>query len=94
MKIFDKRFPFADAPETMCFTCCHILNDNEPIAYITHDEDGYWQFLCGRNHTEDEARIVSLVEMLKIDRSVAKLAHLNRGEYAKKHGCTWIVGRK
>ena len=94
MKIFEKRFPFADAPETMCFTCCHVLNDNEPIAYVSHDLDGFWQFLCGKNHIEDEARIVSLAEMLLINKGVAKFADLRLGEYAEKRGCTWIVGRK
>ena len=74
MKLFGKRFPFSDAPNTMCFTCCHVLDEKKPIRYISHDEDGCWQFLCGRSHTEDEARIVSLAEMLEIDRSIAKFA--------------------
>ena len=94
MKLFNKKFPFADDPDTMCFTCCHVLNDKKPIRYISHDTDGVWQFLCGKNHTEDEARIVSLSEMLEIDRSVAKLAHLNLGEYAEKHGGVWIAAEK
>ena len=94
MKLFKRKFPFTDAPNTMCFTCCHVLNDNEPIAYITHDEDGYWQFLCGRNHTEDEAKIVSLAEMLEIDKSVAKFADLKRGEYAKYCNGFWFVQKR
>ena len=91
MKLYSKRFPFADAPETMCFTCCHVLNDKEPVLYISHDEDGFRQFLCGRNHTEDEARIVSLAEMLEIDKSVAKFADLKRGEYAEYCNGSWFV---
>ena len=94
MKLFKRKFPFPDAPNTMCFTCCHILNDNEPIAYITHDEDGYWQFLCGRNHTEDEAKIVSLAEMLEIDKSAAKFADLKRGECAEKRDGSWVLRKK
>ncbi len=83
MKLFERKFPFPDAPNTMCFTCSHVLNDKEPVLYISHDEDGCWQFLCGRNHTEDEARVISLAEMLEIDKSVAKFADLKRGEYAE-----------
>lgn len=75
----------------MCFTCCHVLNDEKPVLYISHDEDGFWQFLCGRNHTEDEARVVSLAEMLEIDRSVAKFADLKRGEYAEYCNGSWFV---
>lgn len=44
------KFPFSDAPNTACFTCCHVLEENKPILYVSHDEDGYWQFLCGGNH--------------------------------------------
>ena len=94
MKLFKRKFPFPESPNTMCFTCCHILNDNEPIAYISHDEDGCWQFLCGRNHTEDEARIVSLSEMLEIDKSVAKFADLKRGEYAEDCNGSWFVQKR
>ena len=94
MKLFKRKFPFSDAPKTMCITCFHILNDNDPIAYISHDEDGCWQFLCGRNHTEDEAKIVSLSEMLEIDKSVVKFADLKRGEYAEKRDGSWVLRKK
>lgn len=43
----DMKFPFSDTPNTACFTCRHVLEENRPIRYVSHDEDGYWQFLCG-----------------------------------------------
>ena len=94
MKLFKRKFPFFDAPNTMCFTCCHVLNENKPILYVSHDKDGCWQFLCGRNHTEDEARIVSLAEMLEIDKSVAKFAGLKRGECAENFNGSWVARKK
>ena len=27
-------------------TICYVLEDNRPILYVFHDEDGDWQFLC------------------------------------------------
>ena len=93
LKLFNKKFPFSAAPDTMCFTCCHVQNDNKPILYISHDEDGYWQFLCGKNHTENEARMVSLAEILEIDKSVAKFADLKLGEYEENCNCSWIIGK-
>ena len=54
------NYPFPDPPDTACFTCRHILNEHKPILYISHDEDGSWQFLCGGIHREEDARIVSL----------------------------------
>ena len=45
------KFPFYDAPNTATITCCHILENGEPILYVSHDEDdGMWQFLCGKAH--------------------------------------------
>ena len=38
----DMKFPFSDEPNTACFTCRHVLEENRPIRYVSHDEDGYW----------------------------------------------------
>lgn len=86
-------FPFSDTPDTACFTCCHVLNGNKPILYVSHDEDGYWQFLCGGRHTQADAKIVSLAEILKIDSSMAALAELNYGEFAEAADAEsdWVV---
>ena len=69
----NKKFPFSDAPNTACFTCCHVLEENKPILYVSHDEDGYWQFLCGGNHKEEDARVVSLASILSIDETMGDL---------------------
>ncbi len=79
----NRKFPFTDSPDTACFTCRHILAGNKPILYVSHDKDGYWQFLCGGNHTEDDARVVSLANILSIDESMEIMAELDYGEYAE-----------
>lgn len=92
----NNEFPFKDSPNTACFTCCHVLNDNKPILRVSHDEDGYWQFLCGENHKEEEARIVSLATILEIDETMGDLAELDYGEYveAENETSNWIVRYK
>lgn len=30
------KFPFYDAPNTATITCCHILENGEPIFYVSH----------------------------------------------------------
>ena len=89
-------FLFADAPDTACFTCCHVLDKNKPILYVSHDEDGYWQFLCGKNHNDEDARIISLAEILNIDETMNDLAELDYGEYAEAENekSDWIVRYK
>ena len=89
----NNKFPFDDAPNMACFTCCHVLNDNKPILHVSHDEDGYWQFLCGGNHKEEDARIVSLEKILELDETMGNLAELDYGEYAEAENETsdWVV---
>lgn len=89
-------FPFTDSPNTATFTCCHVLNKERPILYVAHDEDGYWQFLCGAEHSEEEARIVSLLEILQLDPGVSDLAQMERGCYAESNdeNSPWVVRRR
>lgn len=89
----DMKFPFSDEPNTACFTCRHVLEENRPIRYVSHDEDGYWQFLCGENHTEEDARVVSLVSVWEMDESVGELAGLDYGESAEAVDPTdgWVI---
>ncbi len=30
------KFPFVELPNTAVITCCHILEDNMPILYVSH----------------------------------------------------------
>lgn len=89
-------FPFADAPDTAVFTCCHVLSGAESVRYASHDEeDGAWQFLCGGRHAETDARIVSLQYMLDIEPALASLAGMPEGAYAtrKDAAAPWAVHR-
>lgn len=90
------EFTFADAPNTACFTCCHVLEENKHILNVSHDEDGYWQFLCGGSHKEKDARVVSLESILSIDETMSDLAELDYGEYAEAESATsdWNVRYK
>ena len=42
MQLF-RKFPFKDKPNIACITCSHILDENKPILYVSHDyDDGCW----------------------------------------------------
>lgn len=90
------EFPFSDRPDTACFTCFHVIEQNKPILYVSHDEDGYWQFLCGCKHTLKEARIVSLAEIVSKDERVSDLAGLGYGHFAESEDIQsdWVVRKK
>lgn len=90
-------FPFEDTPNTATLICCHILDQNDPILYVSHDEDdGMWQFLCGQQHTSSEARLVSLQFVYELDPSIAVLKDMPCGYYAQRKSRqeNWIIRKK
>lgn len=79
-------FPFADAPNTACIVCRHILDKEKAITYISHDaDDGMWQFLCNEEHTEEDTRIVSLYSAYMLDQSVGQVSDMPCGCYIQRN---------
>lgn len=79
-----KGFPFEDLPNTAAFVCCHVLNGEKPILRVSHDEDGYWQFLCGGEHKTEDAKIISLKAAYEIDTSTGGLSDMEYGKTAER----------
>lgn len=61
-----------------CLTCKHILEDNKPILFLKRNKNnGKYQFFCGLdNHIEEDTKIVTMEEILKIDESIEKVLPL------------------
>lgn len=87
------KFPFDEPLNTMVFSCCHIIDKGFPILYVSHDEDGMWQFLCGSSHDISEARLVSLYSIFTLDHSLAQLATMPIGSIAQRESkeTVWII---
>lgn len=89
-----RKFPFYDAPNTATIICCHVMEKEAPVLYVSHDEDdGMWQFLCGKTHETDEAKVVSLGEVFELDDSIGVLRDMPCGCYAerKTQGDEWVI---
>lgn len=79
-------FDFRDPPNTAAFICEHVAA-GDPILYVSHDEDGDWQFLCGRTHGEDAAEralLVCLADVVRRDPGLNSLASLCRDHHAER----------
>jgi hypothetical protein len=73
-------FRFKEPEDTACITCTHVLNKQNPILYVIHDKDGSWQFLCGQNnHTEANAKVISLKQIVAIDETINDLFEMPLG---------------
>ena len=74
------KFSFVEKTDTAVITCSHILENKDPILFVSHDEDdGMWQFLCGADHDISEARVISLKEVFLLDRTIGFLAEMPQG---------------
>ncbi|MGP1908404.1 hypothetical protein ACTSEZ_09525 [Metabacillus sp. JX24] len=77
---------FKDSPDTMVITIKQIMDRTQTVLYVSHDkEDGMWQFLDGSMVFDtDDARIVTLEEMIEIDDSLASISDLPHGWIAER----------
>ncbi len=75
------------------YTCWSILNCEEDICHIFHDEDGNWQFL-GMNRVDIKtAAIVSLRNILDCDSSLEELLNMavNSVAFRENKNQHWVV---
>ncbi|MDP5277220.1 hypothetical protein [Chengkuizengella axinellae] len=87
---------YRDSPNTMVITLKEIIDETKPILYVSHDEeDGMWQFLDGSLELNtDNARIVSLKEILEIDDSLSSLWDLPLGWTAERFNKSSVWTRR
>lgn len=89
-----KKWEFEEPQNTAVITTNNIIQGNSEILYVFHDEDdGIWQFLDNGNCCEENARIVSLKEIVELDDSVSLIFDLPLGcmAYRSSKNCEWTV---
>lgn len=73
-------WPWDQAPTCGVFTLKSILFEGAPILHVTHDlEDHGWQFLGWEDAERDDAALVSLAEVSRLDPTVLEVAHIPPG---------------
>jgi hypothetical protein len=81
----DCSWPFHEGINIACFTTRRVL-EGLPILRVSHDSDGDWQFLCGTTTATEDAALVSLAEMLRLDDTLVEVADLAVGWAARRDG--------
>jgi len=76
---------FIESLNTAVFTTKYVINKSH-IVNVFHFQDGSWQF-SGKEATlqDSDYRIVSLGEILSIDKSLEELADMPTGFWAKRN---------
>lgn len=74
-------------------TTKYVVNNNSIIVSVFYDEDGDWQFLGDEEVSEEDAIVVSIQEMIDIDKSLVNLPDLKEGEsaYRKNKESIWLI---
>lgn len=64
-----------------------VLENNSPIVSVFKDIEGDWQFFGPEeNISEDEARVISLEEILQIDSSINEILTMENENHAWRTG--------
>lgn len=60
-----------------------VIENNSPIVYVFRDEEGDWQFFGKEeNIKEEDAKVISLDEILEIDPSINDILWISNGMQA------------
>jgi hypothetical protein len=82
---------FLEPQNVAVLTTGQVMSENHPILCVCHDDDGVWQFHTGMDVNEEDAKVVALSEIVKLDLSVVGLADLPMGWTATRqsHNISW-----
>ena len=74
-------------------TTKYVVNNNSIIVSVFYDEDGDWHFFGKEEVSEEDAIVVSIQEMIDIDKSLVNLPDLKEGEsaYRKNKESIWLI---
>ncbi len=94
--IFKKKQEWSfDQPKNCAvFTLRQIMNNEVPILVVYHDiDDDGWQFVSNIETKMEDAMLVSLEEITKIDPTVFEISTIQPGYHAwrQKIGSKWII---
>lgn len=62
------------------FTTVFVLEKKSKIIYVSHDSEGDWQFFGSEEDiSEEDARVVSLAEIIEMEPSIKELLWMPEG---------------
>jgi hypothetical protein len=74
-------FKFYEDRRLGVYTTSQALQ-GDPILYVYHNQDGDWQFHTSLEPNLDDAKLVSLEEITKLDSTINEIYHLQFGWWA------------
>ena len=76
----ETNWKFDQDPKVGTVTTKQVLEDAQPVLLVIHyGDDCSWAFLCDTTEEEDDSRMVTMEEMIKLDPSLEAIADLPPG---------------
>lgn len=77
--------------DTAVITTKFVLERTSPVVYISFDEEGDFQVFSEEGADMDHVKVVSLGDILALDKSVCQLTSINKGErfYRENQTSPW-----
>lgn len=74
-------------------TTRYVLSAGSAVTYVVYDKDGDWQFYGNEDVDTSDARIVSVKQILELDKTLESIPDLQRGQSASRltYDSNWIV---
>ena len=81
----DSEWPFDQPRNCAVFTLRQVMSGEEPVLIVYHDLDDHgWQFIGHTGANMDDAMLVALEEIVKLDPSVLDVADIEPGWVARR----------
>jgi hypothetical protein len=75
---------FSDPRDLAVLTVQQVVRGGQPVLLVSHDSDGFWQFLPQGIFDTGDAMVVSLYFIVSRDPSLMELADLPLGWEARR----------
>jgi hypothetical protein len=81
----DPEWPFDQAPNVAAITSRHITKEGRPILLVTHyGDDHSWGFQSGDPVSTEDAQVVGMGTIFRLDSTLAQVADLEPGWSAER----------
>ncbi len=93
-EFYRKQYGITDDDlNTAVFTIKDIADKNKPVLLVVHDGSGEWQFLSGEDVSEGDLMMVSVEQMLSIDKTIIQVLDMGEGFEAFREKITdeWAI---
>lgn len=80
----DPFYKFYEPKNLGIFTTKQVMEENLPILYVAHEDNGDWQFLCGTTNDNADLMLVCIEDIVKKDPTLNILFDLSYGMCAER----------